>query len=121
MSRDQQRLADYLAHIVEAIKRIERYTKDLAEREFLSNQLVQGAVIRNFEIIGEASNNIQKHFPRVRSGTPRTAAELCRPDAQRGCSRLLQGGLWNRLENDSQRPSRPECAGSNDAGHDATH
>jgi uncharacterized protein with HEPN domain len=25
--------------------------------------LVQDAVIRNFEIIGEASNNIEKHYP----------------------------------------------------------
>ncbi len=61
MSRDQQRLADYLAHILEAIERIERYVEDMAELAFLNNQLVQDAVIRNFEIIGEASNNIEKH------------------------------------------------------------
>ena len=30
---------------------------------FLGNKLVQDAVVRNFEIIGEASNNIEKHFP----------------------------------------------------------
>lgn len=29
MSRDQQRLADYLAHILEAIERIERYSPAL--------------------------------------------------------------------------------------------
>jgi hypothetical protein len=29
----------------------------------LQNDLVQDAVIRNLEILGEASNNIQKHFP----------------------------------------------------------
>ncbi|AEM47354.1 hypothetical protein Acife_1197 [Acidithiobacillus ferrivorans SS3] len=29
MSRDQQRLADYLAHILEAIERIDRYTEDI--------------------------------------------------------------------------------------------
>ena len=29
MTRDQQRLADYLAHILEAIERIERYTEDM--------------------------------------------------------------------------------------------
>ncbi|HCE10803.1 MAG TPA: hypothetical protein DEQ40_19785, partial [Oxalobacteraceae bacterium] len=63
MSRDQQRLADYLAHILEAIERIERYTEDMAEPAFLESQLVQDAVIRNFEIIGEASNNIEKHYP----------------------------------------------------------
>jgi uncharacterized protein with HEPN domain len=39
MSRDQQRLADYLAHILEAIERIERYTDDMAESAFLDNKM----------------------------------------------------------------------------------
>jgi uncharacterized protein with HEPN domain len=63
LSRDQQRLDIYLAHILEAIEPIGRYTQDLAEADFLENHLVQDAVIRNFEIIGEASNNIEKHYP----------------------------------------------------------
>jgi uncharacterized protein with HEPN domain len=33
------------------------------ELEFLSNQMLQDAVIRNFEIIGEASHNILKIEP----------------------------------------------------------
>lgn len=63
MTRDQQRLADYLSHIIEAIARIDRYTKDMVEQTFLDDELVQDAVIRNLEIIGEASNNIAKHHP----------------------------------------------------------
>jgi uncharacterized protein with HEPN domain len=35
----------------------------LDEVAFLQNELVQDAVIRNLEILGEASNNIQKHHP----------------------------------------------------------
>jgi uncharacterized protein with HEPN domain len=63
MSRDPQRLADYLAHIVQAIERIGRYTADLDEVAFLESEIVQDAVIRNFEIIGEASRNIERHHP----------------------------------------------------------
>lgn len=70
MNRNQQRLADYLAHITEAIERIDRYTEDMDEVAFLSNQLVQDAVIRNFEIIGEASNNIEKHYPDFAASHP---------------------------------------------------
>ena len=33
------------------------------ELTFLVNKLVQDAVIRNFEVIGVASNNIEKHYP----------------------------------------------------------
>jgi hypothetical protein len=63
MTNEQQRLADYLAHMLEAIERIEHYVVDLDEMAFLNSKLVQDAVIRNFEIIGEASNNIEKRSP----------------------------------------------------------
>ena len=63
MTRDQQRLEDYLGHILEAIRRIENYTEDMNEVAFLGNTLVQDAVIRNLEMIGEASNNIEKRYP----------------------------------------------------------
>jgi len=63
MSRDQQRLADFISHIGQAIARIHRYTDDMDEAGFLQNEMVQDAVIRNFEIIGEAARNIQRQFP----------------------------------------------------------
>lgn len=63
MTRDPQRLVDYLSHIVEAIERIEHYVCDMDETAFLGNKLVQDAVIRNLEIIGEASNSIEKRYP----------------------------------------------------------
>lgn len=70
MSRDLQRLPDYLAHIIEAIERIDRYTEDMDELAFLDNQMAQDAVVRNFEIIGEASNNIEKHYPDFAAAHP---------------------------------------------------
>lgn len=57
------RVPDYLGHILQAIERIDRYTADMDEVGFLGSELVQDAVIRNIEIIGEASNNIQRVAP----------------------------------------------------------
>ena len=51
MTRGPQRLGDYLAHMLEAIERIEEYVSDVDEMAFLGNRLVQDAVIRNLEII----------------------------------------------------------------------
>ncbi|MBV1789397.1 DUF86 domain-containing protein [Marinobacterium sp. D7] len=70
MSRDKQRIADYLTHILEAIERIDRYTEEMSEVTFLENEMAQDAVIRNFEIIGEASNNIEKHYPEFAAEHP---------------------------------------------------
>jgi uncharacterized protein with HEPN domain len=52
----------YLAHILQAIERIERHTEDMGEVAFLADEMAQDAVIRNFEIIGEASHNIELNF-----------------------------------------------------------
>lgn len=57
------RLNNYLQHILEAIDRISEYTKDLNEQTFLDNKLIQDAVIRNVEIIGEACRNLERHYP----------------------------------------------------------
>ena len=57
------RVSDYLGHIVQAIERIKRYTADIDEAGFLASELVQDAVVRNIEIIGEAANSIQRDAP----------------------------------------------------------
>lgn len=63
MKTDPLRVTHYIAHILEAINRIDTYTAEIDEAAFLANNLVQDAVIRNIEIIGEAARNIQKHHP----------------------------------------------------------
>lgn len=60
MRKDDLRVPDYLGHILQAIDRINRYIEDIDEAAFLENALVQDAVIRNIEIIGEASRNIER-------------------------------------------------------------
>ncbi len=70
MKREQLDLLDYLNHILEAIARIDEYTSDIDEVTFLEAKIVQDAVIRNFENIGEASHNIQKYFPSFVESNP---------------------------------------------------
>jgi uncharacterized protein with HEPN domain len=58
----------YLIHISECIERIEQYTSG-GKSEFLSSPKTQDAVIRNFEIIGEAvkrlTDNVRQLAPQV--------------------------------------------------------
>jgi len=60
---------DYSLHlddIIEAVGKIEGYTTNLTFKKFCENSMVMDAVIRNFEIIGEASRrmptNIKKRY-----------------------------------------------------------
>ncbi len=52
----------YIDDIIEAINKIERYTKDMDSFKFKENELVVDAVIRNLEIIGEASTHIPENI-----------------------------------------------------------
>ena len=52
----------YLFHILDAIENIETYIKGLEEGDFYQNKLIQDGVIRNLEIIGEATKRIPEEF-----------------------------------------------------------
>jgi uncharacterized protein with HEPN domain len=50
----------FIEHILLCIEKIQEYTKDLTDQDFKNNELIQDAVIRNIEIIGEATKKIAK-------------------------------------------------------------
>jgi uncharacterized protein with HEPN domain len=103
MKRDPQRLPDYLNHILEAIERIEEYVSELDEMAFLGNKLVQDAVVRNFEVIGEASNNIEKRFPEFVAAHPElplTSAYQMRNAVAHGYFQLDFEILWKTIQRD---------------------
>ena len=52
----------YINHIRDAISKIEEYTHILDYDAFLEKDMVQDAVIRQIEIIGEASKSLSEAF-----------------------------------------------------------
>ena len=60
----------YLYNINDAILKIEKYTKNVSEEMFLEDSLIQDAVIRNIEIIGEMSNKISTDLKSRYSNIP---------------------------------------------------
>jgi uncharacterized protein with HEPN domain len=59
----------YLAHILQAISDIEKFTQEVSENEFYGNREKQYAVLRALEIIGEATKNLSKE---IKSKCPET-------------------------------------------------
>jgi uncharacterized protein with HEPN domain len=60
----------YLDHILRSIDNILRYTKGLNKKDFSKNNLVQDAVIRNFEIIGEATKKVSDKYKKMHFEMP---------------------------------------------------
>lgn len=60
--------ADRLLFILESIERIERFIK-VGKEEFFLNDMVQDAVVRNFQVIGQAikdlSQDLRTSYPHV--------------------------------------------------------
>lgn len=103
MKRDQQRLPDYLGHILEAIERIGRYTDDIDENTFLQDEMAQDAVIRNLEIIGEASHNIERDYPEFAAAHPELPlafAYQMRNAVAHGYFKVDLEIVWKTLQND---------------------
>lgn len=60
----------YLLHILQAIDQIEEYLQGFDQAGFNRSRLVQDAVIRQFEIIGEATKNVSPALRAKASAVP---------------------------------------------------
>ena len=59
----------YLAHILECIGRIESYVAN-GKDAFFAEPLIQDAVIRNFEVIGEAAKRLPDTYRQANPSIP---------------------------------------------------
>ncbi|HJQ58945.1 MAG TPA: DUF86 domain-containing protein [Vineibacter sp.] len=84
------RALDYANHILEAIGRIETYVAGMTEAQFVASSLVQDAVVRNFEIIGEAAGNLQRVAPHIAAAHPEIPWHL-----PRGMRNFLAHVYWS--------------------------
>jgi uncharacterized protein with HEPN domain len=64
------RVKDYLLHMLESAERILLYTKDKSLEDFEADTMLQDAVIRNIEIIGEAASSLLRTDPEFAARTP---------------------------------------------------
>jgi uncharacterized protein with HEPN domain len=70
MTRATRDVKLYLADILESIEAIQDYTRHSTEDGFYHNRMLQDAVIRRLEIIGEAVNHIPQRLRAKHPGIP---------------------------------------------------
>lgn len=100
------RVPDYLGHILLAMERVETYVKHLDETGFMNNAMVQDAVIRNIEIVGEASNNILRMdpvFAARHSEVPWQVMYAMRNRVAHAYDRIDIAIVWNTVQHDLPR------------------
>jgi uncharacterized protein with HEPN domain len=60
----------YIKHILDAIGRIREYTHGVKYEDFIDSPLIQDGVIRQIEIIGEASKKLSIDLRQLHSDIP---------------------------------------------------
>ena len=103
MSKDPQRLPDYLEHILQSIDRIGKYTAGMDQALFFLNEMAQDAVIRNLEVLGEASRNIERDHPGFAAAHPELPLSFAyemRNALAHGYFKIDLAIVWKTVERD---------------------
>jgi uncharacterized protein with HEPN domain len=103
MNAHPERAEDYLQHIQTALARIRKYTQDVDFTGFIGNEIIQDAVIRNLEIIGEAARNIERDYPTFASQHPQlplAEAYATRNWLSHGYFKINLEVIWQTIEID---------------------
>lgn len=89
----------YLAHILEAIAAIERFTAGGREA-FLASDMVQSAVIRQIEIVGEAAKHLSAELTQLEVAVPWKQIVGARDRLIHGYFRVDLHAVWAMVEKD---------------------
>jgi len=90
----------YIEHILLAIEKILEYTKGMSLLDFRENEMAQDAVIRNIEIIGEATKNISNDLKATYTEIPWRAMTGMRDKLIHDYMGVDTDVLWKTIEKD---------------------
>ena len=90
----------FLQHILDAIKNIEDDTGGITENEFDSDRKTKDAVVRNFEIIGEAIKNLEVDLKMKHPEIPWTKPIGLRNRAIHKYFGIDYSVIWETIQND---------------------
>jgi len=89
----------HLISIIESADRIQQYVRD-GRRAFLESSLIQDAVIRNFETIGEAAKQVSAQLRRTHPEVPWRDVAGFRDVLIHDYLRVDVDEVWNVVESD---------------------
>lgn len=90
----------YIKHILEAINTINRFIKNKTYTQFSKNEMMIDAVVRELEIIGEATNNISKEYKKKNKQVPWSKMTGIRNHLIHGYFSVNKKIVWETCQND---------------------
>ncbi|MDO8471571.1 MAG: DUF86 domain-containing protein [bacterium] len=90
----------YLQDILDAVVKVEQYTKKFTQKKFATDELVQDAVIRNLELIGEAVGHLTSGFTKKHPDFPSHEAIAMRNFLIHQYDEIDVDILWETIQKD---------------------
>ncbi|OIN89897.1 hypothetical protein AUJ40_01030 [Candidatus Berkelbacteria bacterium CG1_02_42_45] len=90
----------FLEDIIEAVEKIEKFCRGFNSRKFYNNDLIQSAVIRQFEILGEAINHLSSEIKEKHSGINWARAVSFRNILIHGYKEIDYQIVWKTVKTD---------------------
>lgn len=103
MSSHAERLDDYLGHMLDAADQIQQYLSGKSAHDFFADRMLQDAVIRNIEILGEAARKALEAAPDAATQYPEipfTAIYAMRNQLSHGYFTVDLDLVWKAVERD---------------------
>ena len=89
-----------LQHMLSAIENVEEFTAGVSLEEFNNSKILFFAVVKNIEIVGEATYMLSKEFKQSHNSIPWQIIEKMRHVLVHGYYTISHETVWETVEND---------------------
>ena len=89
-----------LEHMLTAIENVEEFTKNISLEEFLKSKVLFFAVVKNIEIVGEATYMLTKEYKQSHTSVPWLVIEKMRHVLVHGYYTVSPEKVWETVQND---------------------
>jgi uncharacterized protein with HEPN domain len=90
----------YLDDILDGVEKIKRYTREMTYEEFVDDPKTVDAVLRNFEVIGEAAKNVPDDIRQEYSDVPWSEMAGMRDKLIHGYASVELQIVWSTIQDE---------------------
>ena len=89
-----------IGHMLSAIDNVEEFTKDITKDDFVNSKIIFYAVVKNIEIVGEATYMLTNEFKSSHQSIPWQVIEKMRHVLVHGYYTISPEKVWETIQND---------------------
>lgn len=98
--REQIKDSGRIQHMLTAIENIEEFTSGISHEEFINSKILFFAVVKNIEIIGEATYMLTPQYKQAHNIVPWQIIEKMRHVLVHGYYTISAETIWETIQND---------------------